>query len=258
MIGYALITGATSGIGLELALNFARDQINLILISRHIDQLEKVKERILKDYDIEVVVIAKDLTHDGAPLEIYNEVKQKDLNVDYLINNAGFGTFGRFKDIDVDTEKDLVKLNVMSLLEMNKRFVPDMVERQFGYIMNVASMASFLPGPIMANYYASKAYVLSLSEAMYEELKEEGIKVSALCPVPVRTNFQETAKMKKSENLKSFMLEAKKVADVGYLGLWRGKAVVVPGTLQKALPVLVKLMPRCLVRKISMRSQDES
>lgn len=258
MIGYALITGATSGIGLELALNFARDQINLILISRHIDQLEKVKERILKDYDIDVVVIAKDLTHDGAPLEIYNEVKQKDLNVDYLINNAGFGTFGRFKDIDVDTEKDLVKLNVMSLLEMNKRFVPDMVERQFGYIMNVASMASFLPGPIMANYYASKAYVLSLSEAMYEELKEEGIKVSALCPGPVRTNFQETAKMKKSENLKSFMLEAKKVADVGYLGLWRGKAVVVPGTLQKALPVLVKLMPRCLVRKISMRSQDES
>ena len=258
MIGYALITGATSGIGLELALNFARDQINLILISRHIDQLEKVKERILKDYDIEVVVIAKDLTHDGAPLEIYNEVKQKDLNVDYLINNAGFGTFGRFKDIDVDTEKDLVKLNVMSLLEMNKRFVPDMVERQFGYIMNVASMASFLPGPITANYYASKAYVLSLSEAMYEELKEEGIKVSALCPGPVRTNFQETAKMKQSENLKSFMLEAKKVADVGYLGLWRGKAVVVPGTLQKALPVLVKLMPRCLVRKISMRSQDES
>ncbi len=258
MMGYALITGATSGIGLELALNFAKDQINLILIARHEDQLEKVRERILKEYSIDVVIMAKDLTHDEAPLEIYNEVKKRDLNVDYLINNAGFGTFGRFKDLDVETAKNLVKLNVLSLLEMNKRFVPDMVERKFGYILNVASLAAFMPGPLMANYYASKAYVLSLSEAMHEELKEEGIKVSALCPGPVRTNFQETAKMKKSESLKSFMMEAKQVADVGYLGLWRGKAVVVPGRVEKLVPILIKLMPRCIVRKIAMKSQDEN
>ncbi len=258
MIGYALITGATSGIGLELALNFARDQINLILIARHVDQLEKVRDKILKEYDIDVVIIAKDLTHEEAPLEIYNEVKERDLNVDYLINNAGFGTFGRFKNLDVDTEKNLVKLNVLSLLEMNKRFVPDMVDRQFGYIMNVASLAAFMPGPIMANYYASKAYVLSLSEAMHEELKEEGIKVSALCPGPVKTNFQETAKMKKTGGLEAFMLEAKQVADVGYLGLWRGKAVIIPGKVEKLLPIVIKLMPRCMVRKMSMKSQDES
>ena len=256
MMGYALITGATSGIGLELALNFAKDQINLILIARHVDQLEKVRERILKEYDIKVVIMAKDLTHDEAPLEIYNEVKERELNVDYLINNAGFGTFGRFKDLDVNTEKNLVKLNVLSLLEMNKRFVPDMVERKFGYVLNVASLAAFMPGPLMANYYASKAYVLSLSEAMHEELKEEGIKVCALCPGPVRTNFQETAK--KSDSLKSFMLEAKQVADVGYLGLWRGKAVVVPGRVEKFIPVLVKLMPRCIVRKMAMKSQKEN
>lgn len=258
MIGYALITGATSGIGLELALNFARDQINVILVARNEERLEKVREKILAEYDVDVVVIPKDLTQDEAPLEIYNEVKKRDLDVDYLINNAGFGTFGRFKDLDVDRAKDLVKLNVLSLLEMNKRFVPDMVERQFGYIMNVASLAAFMPGPIMANYYASKAYVLSLSEAMHEELKEEGIKVTALCPGPVKTNFQETAKMKKSEGLNTFMLEAKKVADVGYLGLWRGKAVVIPGTVEKLVPLLIKFMPRCMVRKISMKTQDEN
>lgn len=258
MMGYALITGATSGIGLELALNFARDQINLILVARNEENLKKIQEKIIIEYDVDVVVIPKDLTHDSAVLEIYDEVKEKELNVDYLINNAGFGTFGRFKDLDVDTAKDLVKLNVLSLLEMNKRFVPDMVERQFGYILNVASLASFLPGPIMANYYASKAYVLSLSEAMHEELKEEGIKVSALCPGPVRTNFQEIAKMKKSETMSSFIMEAKKVADIGYLGLWRGKAVVVPGLTTKALPVLIRLFPRSWIRKISMSSQDES
>ena len=258
MIGYALITGASSGIGLELALNFARDQINLILVSRNLVQLNKVREKILEDYDIDVVVIAKDLINDEAALEIYNEVKERGLNVDYLINNAGFGAFGRFKDIDVELEKDIVRLNVMSLLEMNKRFVPDMVDRQFGYIMNVASLASFLPGPIMANYYATKAYVLSLSEAMHEELKEEGIMVSTLCPGPVQTKFMETAQMKKSDSMKVFMLEAKKVADVGYLALWRGKAVVVPGTFQKALPVLVKLLPRWVVRKGSRMAQDEN
>lgn len=257
MMGYALVTGATSGMGLELALNFARDQINLILVSENQQALERIQEKIKKEYRVDVEIISKDMIDDTAVLEIYTEVKKRNLHVDYLINCAGFGAFGRFKEIPVQREKDLVKLNVLSLLEMNKRFVPDMVKRQFGYILNVASLSSFLPGPLMANYYATKANVLSLTEAMHEELKEERIIVTALCPGPVNTNFQKVAKLKQSKNMDTYMMEAKQVADLGYGGLWRGKAVVVPGWKIKFVPFLVRLMPRALARKVSMSFQSE-
>ncbi|MBO1266352.1 SDR family oxidoreductase [Proteiniclasticum sp. SCR006] len=257
MEGYALVTGATSGIGLEIALNFARDGIHLILVARREEKLNEIRDRIEAQYGVKVLVLAKDLTREEAPDEIHEEVEKRGIRVDYLINNAGFGSFGRLKDTDYEKEKDLVKLNVLSLLQMNKLFIPAMVERHFGYVMNVASLAAFMPGPVMANYYASKAYVLSLSEAMHEELKEEGVKVSALCPGPVRTEFQERAEMKKTDTAKAFIMEAKKVADAGYLGLWRGKAVVIPGTFEKMVPVLTKLMPRCLVRKAAFLSQKE-
>lgn len=257
MEGYALVTGATSGIGLEIALNFARDGINLILVARTENKLIEIKEKIESEYGIEVLILAKDLTREEAPDEIYEEVEKRGIRVDFLINNAGFGSFGRLKDTDYETEKDLVKLNVLSLLQMNKLFVPLMAARHYGYVMNVASLAAFMPGPVMANYYASKAYVLSLSEAMHEELKQDGIKVTALCPGPVRTNFQERAQLQKTDTAKSFIMEAKKVADVGYLALFRGKAVVVPGTFEKMVPVITKLMPRCLVRKVSFLSQKE-
>ncbi len=257
MEGYALITGATSGIGLELALNFARDQINLVLVARTEEKLLEIREKMEKVYNVKVVTITKDLTEENAPLEIFNELKERKIRVDFLINNAGFGSFGRLKDTDLETEKDLVKLNVLSLLQMNKLFVKGMAERRFGYVMNVASLAAFMPGPVMANYYASKAYVLSLSEAMHEELRKEGVKVSALCPGPVKTGFQERAKMQKTDSAKAFLIEAKKVADIGYIGLWRGKAVVVPGTFEKIVPVLTKIFPRSLIRKAAILSQKE-
>jgi len=257
MEGYALVTGATSGIGLEIALNFARDGINLILVARTEKKLIEIREKIESEYGIEVLTLAKDLTREEAPDEIYEEVEKRGIRVDFLINNAGFGSFGRLKDTDYETEKDLVKLNVLSLLQMNKLFVPLMAARHYGYVMNVASLAAFMPGPVMANYYASKAYVLSLSEAMHEELKQDGIKVTALCPGPVRTNFQERAQLQKTDTAKSFIMEAKKVADVGYLALFRGKAIVVPGTFEKIVPVITKLLPRCLVRKVSFLSQKE-
>ena len=257
MEGYALVTGATSGIGLEIALNFARDGINLILVARTENKLIEIREKIKSEYGIEVLILAKDLTREEAPDEIYEEVEKRGIRVDFLINNAGFGSFGRLKDTDYETEKDLVKLNVLSLLQMNKLFVPLMAARHYGYVMNVASLAAFMPGPVMANYYASKAYVLSLSEAMHEELKQDGIKVTALCPGPVRTNFQERAQLQKTDTAKSFIMEAKKVADVGYLALFRGKAIVVPGTFEKIVPVITKLLPRCFVRKVSFLSQKE-
>ncbi|HBT18978.1 MAG TPA: short-chain dehydrogenase [Clostridiaceae bacterium] len=257
MEGYALITGATSGIGLELALNFAKDGISLILVARGEEKLKELKSRFETDYAVDVRVYAKDLTKDKAAEELYEAIMEEGLQVDYLVNNAGFGSFGRLVDTDLSVEKDLVKLNVLSLLEMNKRFVKPMAERGYGYVLNVASLAAFMPGPVMANYYASKAYVLSLSEAMHEELKHQGVKVSALCPGPVKTGFQERAKMQKTPASKAFMMEAKAVADIGYLGMWRGKAVVVPGTFEKVIPVLTRLLPRSLVRKAAFLSQQE-
>jgi len=257
MEGYALITGATSGIGLELALNFAKDGISLILVARGEEKLKELKSRFEMDYAVDVRVYAKDLTKDKAAEELYEAIMEEGLQVDYLVNNAGFGSFGRLVDTDLSVEKDLVKLNVLSLLEMNKRFVKPMAERGYGYVLNVASLAAFMPGPVMANYYASKAYVLSLSEAMHEELKHQGVKVSALCPGPVKTGFQERAKMQKTPASKAFMMEAKAVADIGYLGMWRGKAVVVPGTFEKVIPVLTRLLPRSLVRKAAFLSQQE-
>lgn len=257
MEGYALITGATSGIGLELAINFAKDGISLILVARGEEKLKELKHRFERDYAIDVRLYAKDLTKDEAAEELYEAIMDEGLQVDYLVNNAGFGSFGRLVDTDLSVEKDLVKLNVLSLLEMNKRFVKPMADRGYGYVLNVASLAAFMPGPVMANYYASKAYVLSLSEAMHEELKHQGVKVSALCPGPVKTGFQERAKMQKTPAAKAFMMEAKAVADIGYLGMWRGKAVVVPGTFEKVIPVLTRLLPRSLVRKAAFLSQQE-
>ncbi len=257
MEGYALVTGATSGIGLEIALNFARDGINLILVARTERKLMEIKEKIEAEHKVEVLILAKDLTREEAPDEVYDEVEKRGIRVDFLINNAGFGSFGRLIATDYETEKDLVKLNVLSLLQMNKLFVPLMAARHYGYVMNVASLAAFMPGPVMANYYASKAYVLSLSEAMHEELKKDGVKVTALCPGPVRTNFQERAQLQKTDTAKSFIMEAKKVADIGYLGLLRGKAIVVPGTFERIVPVITKLLPRSLVRKVSFLSQKE-
>lgn len=255
MKGYALITGATSGIGLELARNFCRDKIPVILAARSEERLQELKRRLEESCGAVVVTVAVDLARDEGPEILYQAVKH--LPVEFLVNNAGIGTFGRLANTAMADEVQLVKLNILALLKLTKLFVPAMVERQSGYILNVASMAAFMPGPVMANYYASKAYVLSLSEALHEELKIQGIKVTALCPGPVRTNFQERAGIQKKPSAKRFMLEAKAVADEGYAGLWKGKAVVVPGTFSKVMPALLGFLPRSLRRKAAWLSQKE-
>ena len=257
MEGYALVTGGTSGIGLELALNFARDGINLCLVSRSEEKLKEVAKKISLEYDVEVFSVPMDLSEDDAPFRLYDLLKEKGIQVDYLVNNAGVGSFGRLKDTEMNVEENLVKLNILALLRLTKLFVPDMVNRKYGYILNVSSMAAFLPGPVMANYYASKAYVLSLSEALHEELKGTGVKVSVLCPGPVKTGFQAKAGISKYEGSKLFMKEAKKVADIGYVSMWKGKPVVIPGVISKLLPRVYAIIPRSCLRKAVMASQKE-
>lgn len=257
MNGYALVTGGTSGIGLELALNFARDGINLCLVSRSEEKLKEVAKKIALEYDVEVFSVPMDLSDDDAPFRLYDLLKEKGIQVDYLVNNAGVGNFGRLKDTDMKVEENLVKLNILALLRLTKLFIPQMVERRYGYVLNVSSMAAFLPGPVMANYYASKAYVLSLSEALHEELKGTGVKVSVLCPGPVKTGFQAAAGISKHEGTKIFMKEAKKVADIGYVAMWKGKPVAIPGMVSKLLPRVYALIPRSCLRKAVMAMQKE-
>lgn len=257
MEGYALVTGGTSGIGLELALNFARDGINLCLVSRSEDKLKEVAKKISLEYEVEVLSVPMDLSEDDAPFRLYNLLKEKGIQVDYLVNNAGVGSFGRLKDTEMKVEENLVKLNILALLRLTKLFVPDMVDRRYGYVLNVSSMAAFLPGPIMANYYASKAYVLSLSEALHEELKGTGVKVSVLCPGPVKTGFQAAAGIRKYDGSKYFMKKAKEVADIGYVAMWKGKPVAIPGLISKLLPRVFAIIPRSCLRKAVMASQKE-
>ena len=257
MSGYALITGGTSGIGLELARNFAKDGINLCLVARSEENLKEVSRRLKTQFEVEVLAVPMDLSKEDAPQRLHDFLKEKSIQVDYLINNAGVGSFGRLKDTSMEVEENLVKLNILALLRLTKLFVPEMVNRRYGYVLNISSMAAFLPGPIMANYYASKAYVLSLSEALHEELRGTGVNVSVLCPGPVKTGFQAAAGIKKQESYKSLMMEAKKIADIGYVAMWKGKAVVFPGILSQMLPKMYALIPRGILRKAVLSMQKE-
>lgn len=244
MIECTLITGATSGIGLQLTYLAARDKNNLVLVSRSENDLIELKDLLISQYDIEVYTIVKDLKDSNSSQEIYNEVSDLGLTVNVLINNAGVGSFGGFNEIAKDEDLNMININIYSLTALMKLFLPQMVSGNRGKILNVASTAAFMPGPFMAVYYASKAYVLSLSEALASELKNTNVTVSVLCPGPTRTNFQQKAKMKKSDFVKFGVMDAKTVASIGYEGMKNGKTVIVPGILNKFLISFMKLVPR--------------
>ena len=199
---YVLITGATTGIGYELAKLYANDGNNLILVARDEEKLEKVKEELMLLYNINVYSISLDLSEDNSCEKLLNYVNKKNISVDILINNAGLGSFGYLSEIEIEKELNLIDVNVRALTELTKVFLPIMISHGDGEIMNVASTAAFCAGPKMATYYASKSYVLSFTEAIYEELKGTGIKVSCLCPGPVSTGFQDKAGIRKKESAK--------------------------------------------------------
>ena len=203
---YVLITGATTGIGYELAKLYANDGNNLILVARDEEKLEKVKEELMLLYNINVYSISLDLSEDNSCEKLLNYVNKKNISVDILINNAGLGSFGYLSEIEIEKELNLIDVNVRALTELTKVFLPIMISHGDGAIMNVASTAAFCAGPKMATYYASKSYVLSFTEAIYEELKGTGIKVSCLCPGPVSTGFQDKAGIRKKESAKKALM----------------------------------------------------
>ena len=253
---YTLITGASTGIGYELAKLFAKDRHNLILVARDEGKLETAKNELSK-YNVEVKILSLDLSKSGDIQGLFNYVEMNKLNVDILVNNAGIGTFGDFSEIEWVKEEALIDINIKALTKLTKYFLPKIIECKNGGILNVASTAAFCSGPRMAAYYASKAYVLNLTEAIYEECKDSGIRISCLCPGPVKTTFQDKAGIKKSESAKKYLMDAEEVAKVSYKDFKKGKLIIIPGMKNKLLVIGNKLLPRRISRKIILKTNKK-
>lgn len=252
-VGVALVTGASSGIGLELSKLFAADGYDLVLVARSEDALRELGEELQRDHGVNVTVVVKDLARPESPAEIQSALKARDIPVDVLVNNAGFATSGPFVETDLDTELDEIQVNVTALTELTKRFLPAMVERGEGRVLNVASTAAFQPGPYMAVYYATKAYVLSFSEAISAELDGTGVTVTALCPGATETSFDERAGISDTPLFQGNLASAAAVAQTGYRATMKGKPVAVHGLRNRLLTLSVRLMPRRVVRTVVKR-----
>ncbi len=255
----ALITGASTGIGYELSKCFAADRHNLIVVARQEQRLRQIADDFTKQFGITVKVIAADLLQPDAPQKIADLVRKDSLQVDYLVNNAGFGLGGKFAETDLTTELGMMQVNMSALVALTKLFLPEMITRKSGKVMNVASTAAFQPGPLMAVYYATKAFVLSFSEAIANELKGTGVTVSALCPGPTASEFQKRAQIENTRLIKSRvmgMMTSEQVAKIGYQGFMQGKRIIIPGLLNKIGAHSTRLSPRAVNAQIARMVQE--
>ncbi len=241
----ALITGASSGFGLEFARLFAKDGYNIIITARPGTELESIAKKIRDQYHIQVYPHNIDLSGHMAAQKLYQWVKCQEFHVNCLINNAGIGNFGRFAENSLEREHELLELNIVSLAELCHQFIPDMIAAGGGKILNVASIAAFQPGPYYATYFASKAFVLLFSEALALEYAKDNIIVTALCPGVSRTNFFKRARMTEtSPMLQLHLKNADFVAKIGYRGLMKGSRIVIPGLRNKLIAKSYRILPR--------------
>lgn len=253
----ALITGASSGIGVELARIHARRGGDLVLVARRKDRLEALKAELEEAHGIKARVMARDLTDAEAPRQIQSELLSAGVPIDYLINNAGFGNGGFFHQQDWPRNEAMIKLNIIALAALTRLFVPEMISRGSGRILNVASMAGFLPGPLQAVYYATKAFVVSFSEAIGNELGGTGVTVTALCPGPVDTEFIAQANLREAKGF-ARTVSARRVARIGYNAMLKGKPIIVPGTVNKLIIHLaLRLTPRKRATAISRAMMEK-
>lgn len=240
-----LITGASSGIGYELSKIFAMNGYDLVLVSRTKSELEILAEELADKNNIQAKAIPKDLSKNTAAQELYDEIVSSGVEISVLVNNAGFALNGNFVDLSTEGQLDQLQLNISSLTILCKLFGKDMAKRGDGKILNVASIAAFQAGPFMSTYYASKAYVLSFSEGINNELKKFGVQVSVLCPGPTHTKFGERAKMKNAKILNGpWVMNAKDVAEIAYSGLMKRKRIIIPGYINNFLAFSTRLIPR--------------
>ena len=248
----ALITGASSGLGKEFAIIHASKGDNLVLVARSKDKLDALKFELEKQYGISVYVIAKDLSDQYAPKMVFDELKIQKIHVDYLINNAGFGDFGLFAETNWDKQLEMINLNITCLTYLTRLFLPDMIKNKFGKILNLSSTAAFQPGPTMSVYFATKAFVLSFSEAIANELKGTGVTVTALCPGATETGFKAAASLDNSNLFKGNQIAtSKEVAEFGYHKMMQGKTVVIQGIVNNLMAQSVRFAPRNVVTTIA-------
>jgi len=235
-----LITGASSGIGLELARCFAQEQFandgaRIILVARNTAALEGLAAELRRDWKVEVMVLTADLSLPETPKRIIAELAAKKISVDVLVNNAGFGALGNFAELSLPRQLEMLQVNITALTELTGLFLPGMIQRRRGGILNVGSVAGFQPGPGMAVYYATKAFVLSFTEALAEELAGSGFKISVFCPGPTETNFSQVARANKARLFKANKMSAEAVARIGHRAFRAGKVIAVPGGSNKLL-----------------------
>lgn len=245
-----LITGASGGIGLHLAECFARDGHHVVVVARSTPQLEALAAVLRHRFGVPVTVITADLAQPGAAAQLHAAVQAQGLTLDALVNNAGYGVFGEFRNSALDAELAMMQLNMAALVSLSKLFLPDLLARR-GQLLNVASTAAFQPGPYMAVYFATKAFVLSFTEAIAAELEGTGVQVMALCPGPTASGFQDKAAMQASALVQGKRLpSAESVAVDGYAALQRGKRVHITGTLNWLMAQSVRFTPRRVVTAI--------
>jgi len=255
----ALITGASSGIGYELAKIHASENGDLVLVARSENKLLALKEEILKINPVKVEIIVKDLSKDNAAQEVYDILKEKSIDVNYLVNNAGFGDYGFFHETNWEKEAQMIDLNMKALTHFTKLFVKDMINRGEGKILNVASTAAFQPGPLMAIYYATKHYVLAFSEAIANELKGTGVTVSTLCPGPTESGFVDAASLSESKLFQRMTLAtSKEVAEYGYKKMLKGKTVAIHGVMNRIMANSSRFVPRNLITGIVRKMQERA
>ena len=252
----ALITGASAGIGMELARVFARNGYDLLLVARRADALEAVAGRLEGEFNISAATFAADLADPGAPGRISDFCANEKLASDVLVNNAGLGYRGEFGETDVARQLNIVDVNIRALTHLTGLFLPQMMLRRSGKILNLASTAAFQPGPLMSVYYASKAFVLSFSQALSEELRNSGVTVTALCPGPTKTEFAGVAEMESSRLFAAAVVDAASVAEFGYQAMIAGKRVAIPGVMNKIVAQANRFAPRIVVTKFARLLQE--
>jgi short-subunit dehydrogenase len=252
----ALITGASGGIGLELARIHASKGDDLVLVARNGDRLAEVKSELESMYNVKVRFLVRDLKVSYAAEKVFDEVGHHGIDIDYLINNAGYGDYGLFAESDWEKQEGMINLNITALAHLTRLFLPGMISRRGGKILNVSSLAAFQPGPGMSVYFATKAFVLSFSEALNNELKEKGITVTALCPGSTESKFHEVALGDPKLVRERKMMSAQKVAETGYNAMMKGNPVVIPGFKNSFLVFASRFIPRDVVVKQTRKIQE--
>lgn len=255
MKNVALITGSSSGIGLELAKIHASKGGDLVLVARREDELNKLKTELETKYSIEVKVYKSDLSQPGAAKELAERLSEANIQIDVLMNNAGFGGHGRFHERNIDQDIEMIRLNAIALTELTHFIVPQMIQRGKGRILNTASSAAFMPGPLQAVYFATKAYVVSFSQAIHHELKPLGISVTALCPGPVKTGFEKTAGLE-GVDLFKMALSPEHTAKKGYRGMEKARMIVFDQKLLTfSVNWIIPFVPRNMLLKMIEKMQ---